>query len=629
MPKEEAVPQEYVFRYRLGGDRKPQHHDRLVELVRANLEDLLSIIQPVQDGVEVKVDSFRLLNGSQATYEIFPRTTPEKRSSSGGAGPADETPLSRNIASFQESDNARLYEPRIDFIKRRLESLLSVIELEEGGRVIEADGFRLKALSDWLVPSTGEPSEVFGYLATHCNCDCVFCCLKGNPSSFPLCHPVRAVEEDYEEAKTRLKYLPAQRGRALFTSLGGIYEVLAHPYCLQVLGELRKKTSKPIKITTNGESLTPELIAGLAGLQPIYLYVSLISSSPQRRRKLMRSRNPQIAIDALPLLREKSIPYAVVVVPWPLDSLDEMLDDLSTTVAYAEEHKAHMVEVNLPGYSRFFPSEGVFNLDELWSMTVARVGELRERFACPIVAMPAMYEENLYEERKNLPRVIGTVRNSPAVFAGLERGDIILEVNGLPVRNRPQVRDILSFLRESEGKQVELTVRRDNRMLQLTMDLERFGYPYSRDIDNHLGVIFLGAGLRMSYLEYLKELIDTRQARHVLFLSSTLVRPVFEQCLAESHLFNDPRLQIDIGVPRNDFFGGNIFMGDLLVIQDFIDCIGEYLKTTERRPDLVVIPSSPFNLGQWRRDLTGRVYLDIERETGIPVELLECAIIYE
>ena len=629
MPKEEASPQEYVFRYRLGEGRRPLHHERLVELVRANLEDLLSIIRPLQGGVEVNVDGFRLLSGDEATYEIFPRTTSEKQGYSDETVPPDETPLSRKSPAFQESENTRLYEPRIDFVKRRLESLLSVVELEEKGRVVGVDGFRLKTLSDWLVPSTGEPIEVFGYLATRCNCDCVFCCLKGNPSPFPLCHPRRTAEEEYDEAKTRLKYLPSERGRALFTSLSGIYEVLAHPHCLEVLGELRKKTSKPFKITTNGESLTPDLIAGLARLQPVYLYVSLISSSPQRRKKLMRSQNPQIAIDALPLLREKGVPYAVVVVPWPLDSMDEMLDDLSTTAAYAEEHEAHMVEVNLPGYSRFFPGEELFNLDEVWSATVSRVRELREKVTCPIVAMPAMYEENLYEERKNLPRVVGTVRNSPAAYAGLERGDLILEINGLSVRNRPQARDILSLLQSGENEQARLAIRRADRTLQLTVDLEKYTYPYSRDIDNHLGIVFLGTGLRLSYLENLKELIDSHRARHVLFLSSALVRPTFEQSLAESRLFNDPRLQIDISVPRNNFFGGNIFMGDLLVVQDFIDHIKEYVETTGKRPDLVVIPSSPFNLGQWRRDLTGRVYLDIERETGVPVELLECATIYE
>jgi hypothetical protein len=115
----------------------------------------------------------------------------------------------------------------------------------------------------------------------------------------------------------------------------------------------------------------------------------------------------------------------------------------------------------------------------------------------------------------------------------------------------------------------------------------------------------------------------------VLLLTSTLVRPVLEQCLAESHLLSRPGLRLDIEVPRNRFFGGNVHMGDLLVVQDFIDHIKEYIDRTKKAPDLVVIPSTPFGLGQWGRDLTGRVYLDIKRDVGVHVELLECDTIYD
>ena len=46
-------------------------------------------------------------------------------------------------------------------------------------------------------------------------------------------------------------------------------------------------------------------------------------------------------------------------------------------------------------------------------------------------------------------------------------------------------------------------------------------------------------------------------------------------------------------------------------------------------PDLVVIPSSPFHLSGWGRDLTGRVYKEIERLTEIPVALVECDPIFD
>ena len=70
-------------------------------------------------------------------------------------------------------------------------------------------------------------------------------------------------------------------------------------------------------------------------------------------------------------------------------------------------------------------------------------------------------------------------------------------------------------------------------------------------------------------------------------------------------------------------------MGDLLVVQYFVDCVKDYMIENKCKPDLVIIPSSPFNLSGWGRDLTGRVYLDIERETGVPVQLLHCTTIYD
>ncbi len=529
--------------------------------------------------------------------------------------------------SFQDIRNASLYEPRIELIKKQLESLLSVVDLEKDGEVVEVDGFRLKNLKDWLSPSACDPTEIFGYAGSRCNCDCIFCCNKGNPPSLALGNLKRPPDEEFEEMRTRLDYFFPRQNSCLFPGLGDIYEVIVHPHFLEVLRLLREKSSKVFRITTNGESLTPEIISQLERLKPVYLYLSLNSVSPSRRTRLMKGKNPQVAIESLPLLREAGIPYALVIVPWPADSICEMLDDLSNTVAYADHNDAHLVEVNLPGYSTYFSKEKLFDLEEVWVKVISIVRILRNSAICPIVVMPSMYEENLRKGRKNLPGIMGLVKNSPAARAGLKQGDQILKVGSIVVSSRPQARDLLSVLQHSEIGEASLTVEREGQSIELSVNLEDFCYPYFQEIDHHLGVIFMGTGLRLSYLESLRGVIDSHNAKHVLFLSSILVKPAFEQLLAESHLFGN--LRIDIGVPQNSFFGGNIFMGDLLVVQDFIDFIREYLKSGGERPDLIVIPSSPFSLGGWGRDLTGRVYLDIEREVGIPVELLECSTIFD
>ncbi len=631
--KEDEKLKDYIFRYKLDLEwgKTPVFHHRLAELVRVILENLLYVIAPLKTGKDVKVDGFRWLADKEQTYPLFSKTDSSSCSSDfSKTGQSLGTKTSEQNLTFQNIANATFYEPRIDLIKKLTESLLTLVEFEHMGKSVKVDGFRLKNLQDWLVASTGDPNEIIDHAGSRCDCDCVFCCNKGNPPSVAVCNsPNRTAKEEFDEIRTRTKYFSPETEKALFPSLGCVYETATHPHFIDMLRLLRGKTSKSFRITTNGRNLTRSMVAELAKLKPVYLYLSLNSSSPSRRMKLMRDPNPEIAINALPLLRQYGIPYATVIVPWPLKTIDEMLDDLSSTVAYAAEHEAHLVQVNLPGYSRHFSSTELFDLHQVWKAAISRARELREKHDCPIVAMPTLYEENIYQQRKNIPQIIGVVKNSPAHLGGLKKDDVIKQINGIPVRDRPQARDLLSLVQQSGAKEVSLSVQRDEQTLEVALNLTRHSYPYSEDIDTYSGIVFMGSGLRTSYIENLKDIVQARGAKHVLFLSSELVKPTFEQCLAESRLFGDSELKIDIEVPKNNFFGGNIFMGDLLVVQDFIDHIKNYIMHKGGKPDLVVIPSSPFHLSGWGRDLTGRVYLDIERGTGVPVGLLPCATIYD
>lgn len=606
--------EDYVFQYKLdhrGNEESHYAQDRLLEVIREEMKNILDIVLPTHGDQEVKVDGFKLLKDRNKIHKIFSQDIEEKSE--------DES------YPFQRMKNASLYEPRILFIKKELENLLSVIDLEKGGKTVNIDGFQLKNLSDWLVPSSGDPSEVFNYAGSRCNLSCVFCCNRGNPSSLALVNSQRGTKEEFDEINTRIRYFSPSSRRSLFFSAGSIYEVLNHPNILEILLMIRDKTKNPIRITTNGANLTERMVRELERLKPIYLYLSLNSASLQRRNRFMGDNNPEVAINSLSLLRERGIPYAVVIVAWPDSSLEEMLLDVEATIRYASHEEAHLIQINLPGYSKYFSPEKLFDLDKVWSSTVSLVRKMRKEVSSPIVAMPTLYEENLFELEKNLPRVIGLVKNSPAFFSGIRQGDTISKINSISIYSRPQARDLLSLLRES--KEIFINVIRNKKIIDLKINPEHFDYPYSKEIDNHLGVIFMGTGFRISYLGIMRGIINRYGAKHVLFLSSTLVKPVFEQCLVESHLFGD--VKIDIQVPQNRFFGGNICMGDLLVVQDFIDFIKVYTGKSKVKPDLIVIPSSPFSLGGWKRDLTGRVYLDVEREVGIPVELLECTPILD
>jgi hypothetical protein len=202
-------------------------------------------------------------------------------------------------------------------------------------------------------------------------------------------------------------------------------------------------------------------------------------------------------------------------------------------------------------------------------------------------------------------------------------------MNGIKVRNRPQARDLLTLFQQSGQDVISVTVKRNGASADLRLHAGDYRYPYEPRTTSHLGVVFMGTGLRSSYLEDLRGMIAASGARSVLFLTSRLVRPTFEQLLADhpSAIPGDVAFRLD--VPENRYFGGNIILGDLLVVQDFIDHLREYAAAERGRPDLVVIPSTPFQLSRWGRDLTGRPYLDIGRETGMRVRLLECRPIWE
>ena len=613
---------DYTFRYSVEPPGAGSQRDVLVEMIRNQLQSLFGLLSLYQGREEVKVDGFRVMNERESIHPIFfsPASTGESSPS-----PSSRVPK-RGEAAFQSIRNAELYEPRIPLIKRVLESLLSVIVLESGGKPVKVDGFRLKDLSHWLVPSSGDPAEVFDHLATRCDCNCSFCYLRGNPPSLVLDQPKRKSEEEWGEVRTRLRYFSPRGKKALFPTLGSSFEILSHPHALDLLKELRKKTDRPFRLSTNGNHLTRDFIWELSLLKPVYLYLSLNSSSPDRRKEIMGAANPETAIHSLPLLGERGIPFAVIIVPWPFPSKKEMLSDLRETVIYADRQDAHLVEVSLPGYSRYFSSDPIFDPEDVWASVVQEIRGLRREVPCPLLVKPALYEETLQEGNFNLPAVVGVIKNSPAALCGVQIGDLILSIGGLKVFSRPQARDLLHLHRQNGTPSLSLSIQRGREFLELNLFTGQHEYPYAPETDHHLGMVFMGAGFRPSLLEELKALIANHQARNVLLLSSTLVKPVFLQLLRESSLFGG--IQIQVEVPENRYFGGNICMGDLLVVQDFIDSIREYMRENPP-PDLVVIPSSPFSLGQWRRDLEGRVFTEIERSVGLPVALLDCEPIYD
>jgi uncharacterized Fe-S cluster-containing radical SAM superfamily protein len=521
-------------------------------------------------------------------------------------------------------DALELYEPRIGYIRGLLESLLGVIDLEVDGETVHPDAFLLKNLRHWLGPGGGA-NEIVAHAASRCNLKCRFCYNRGAPAT--LKPRTKPSEEEYAELRTRIEHYVPRAKLNLFPDLGSPCEALVHPHILEVLRALRGKTREPLRIPSNGSTLTPELIEALAELEPISLDVSLNSATPERRQWLMGDPEPRVALDSLGHLRAAQIPYSVVIVPWPLPSREEMLSDLRRTVAFAAGHEPTAIQVSLPGYSRAFSKEEVFPHEEVWGELKAAVQELRDATECPIVLRPGLFEEYTDPVAVNEPRLVGVVQSSPVERAGLRPGDRILQINGLPVKSRFQARSLLTLLHDSDLNATPVRVQRNGAEMNFDVDLSGFGYPYTPETATHLGAVFASSGIPRDWVEKLHGVLVSRRAENVLLLSSLLVRPTVERLLGEQGM--PPGVELHIRVPRNRYLGGNILMGDLLVVQDFIGAVEEFVAEAGTRPDLVVIPSSPFHVSRWGRDLVGRVYTEIERHTGVPVALAECEPIFD
>jgi len=62
---------DYVFRYKLEPKKEAVYPDPLLEMIRAQLENILNIVIPLEGQREVKIDGFKLLRDRERVYKIF------------------------------------------------------------------------------------------------------------------------------------------------------------------------------------------------------------------------------------------------------------------------------------------------------------------------------------------------------------------------------------------------------------------------------------------------------------------------------------------------------------------------------------------------------------------------------
>lgn len=64
---------DYVFRYKLDSNKTSVFKDPLLEMIRAQLDNILNVVIPVEGQREVKIDGFKLLRDRRIIHKIFPQ----------------------------------------------------------------------------------------------------------------------------------------------------------------------------------------------------------------------------------------------------------------------------------------------------------------------------------------------------------------------------------------------------------------------------------------------------------------------------------------------------------------------------------------------------------------------------
>lgn len=509
--------------------------------------------------------------------------------------------------------------PALRYLTSRLESLLSIVQLEENGHVVVPDAFRLNALSDWAFEDYANVFESLGSPSGRCNLHCKFCYEDGNPLLFG--DDILSVEE----AETRIRHFRPDAHKGLPAFHTRLYkEPFTNRHLLQILSMVRQADPDvEIPLTTNGSLFSPEILDKLAELVPVNLCISLNSSRPEGRRELTGDRNSAHSIRMVEALRARHLPFSGSIVAWPGMSEGE----LEETIRFLDRQHARMIRISLPGFSRFFSTTPPFDTQTVWQEVLETILPLRAEIATPLLVLPSLYHAPTL-----VPEIAGVIRSSPAARAGVRYGDVITAIEGMPVHSRAAAKQQLVRLHLQET--VSLVVKRYNETISVLLtetgaDDETYPYRpygYTASKSHPFGLVLID-DFDPAWIMDMLQRIAAHQAKNVLIMTSPIMEPVVSLLLDSLPNLDEQigHAQLYLWVPEHRYWGGNIMMGDLYTCSDYIQAVQDFMGRQDVRPDLIMLPSS-FSPDGFN-DLLGVSVGSISQRTGIPVERIECAYI--
>ncbi|MHB1419513.1 MAG: radical SAM protein [Bacillota bacterium] len=420
-------------------------------------------------------------------------------------------------------------------------------------------------------------------ITSRCNVRCVFCSHQQNP---PGVRVYEVPSLDIGQVEQLFPFLDAGRkvviGESATTLKEG--EPLTHPQVMQILEKVREAfPTTPVELTTNGSLLSPEKIKRLAKLAPLELNLSLNSASVKGRLLLMQDRQAETAIKAGGALTEAGIPFhgSVVAMPWI-----NGWDDLRQTLIDFDRVGARTVRVFLPGHTRLAP-DFLRCPPDLREKLSGLINDLQGIINVPTVLDPPLLDDLLAE-------VEGVTAGSPGA-AGFCRGDVILAVEGQPVKSR--VHAFQQIQRQSNPVVLARRAKETILLPILKKTGESSGLVFSYDLDPEVW-------------QNAVQQVRRHRAGSVLVLTSMLAAVVVRRAQEADPL---PAGQVYIKEVPNRFFGGSIMAGGLLVVNDFRAALLEWRQEHPGIiPDLMLLPGIAFD--PWGHDLTGVPYWELEED---------------
>lgn len=515
------------------------------------------------------------------------------------------------------------FEPRLELIGTVLKDLTrQIIIYDNNNNIRKPSGFKLKNPAEWVTTEESDPFhgdiewDVLKYISSPCAVQCRFCLHKSDPPGYYTSSS--KWRGAWEEIKERINNFNPEAKTGIFSEFDyGSYEKLSHPRFFEALDLIRKKTERVITIITNGESVDEKVVKKLTKYRAVLVVLSLNSYSKEIRRKVMRDQKGRNAVNAPSILNRENMPFIISLTHWH----ESPMEDLEETIDYTDKFSPYFIRVNLEAYSKYHPLYGKYNLEEHWRSLVRVVRKKRAEINTPIVIQPVLYEENLYQEEIQ-PIIRGVITNSPAFFAGLKNGDLLLQIEGKEVKYRQTAKNVLRFLSEVTNS-ITIKVKRgmdefEVKLFSIEDVYPNFSFLRNSGMSYPWGIV-MPDSLCLNDVKRLQKILDEHKGENILLLTSRLVYPSLRLLINE--LRTDKKFdRLHITIPQNTFLGEEIIIGDLFTVEDMVDSVHKWIKRKGIRPDLVIVPSTPFTL--WKKDIAGDSLLNLERKVKIPVKIL-------